>query len=129
MRSTNPSWDIPTQPAVYETEPGELDSPEVRYHMDAQRLRSQRLRFRAYAREVDVHIAMHRAADADMQLKAAMARAGMAVHPDDIVRPADLAQHRTPTGLRDHEAGWWACGWPMAIIGLVVVIAIAAGVM
>jgi hypothetical protein len=124
MRSTNPSWDIPTQPAVYETESGELDSPEVRYHMDA-----QRLRFRAAVREFDANSALCRAADSDMQLKAAMARAGMAVHPDDIVRPADLAPHRTPTGLRDHEAGWWACGWPMAIIGLVVVIAIAAGVM
>ncbi len=109
---------------IHATEPSPLDSPEIRYHMDA-----QCRRFRAAVSEFDANSAMCRAADSDMKLKAAMARAGMAVHPDDIVRPSDLAPHRTPTGLRDHEAGWAVCGWPMAIIWLVVVIAIAAGVM
>lgn len=49
---------------------------------------------------------LSRGADSDLHLKAALARAGMAVHPNDPVRPADLAPHRTPTGDPVHELGW-----------------------
>lgn len=77
MRAAYPSWDVPTQPGVHETQPAELDCPVIQ----AELARSSRL------------------------LRKMLRQIGNQVHPDPQPAPAGLEPHSTPMGERVHELG------------------------